>query len=511
MKKVPLVIALLFLMLPVQAATTEVHVVKYASDETTILNETTVDYIWMEENLPITGDGEVHYFHQGPVFEGEWNQVHPNESYNAWNPEEDVNVETRDFGAVKGTDVRDLCELVGGMSPGDEVKIKASDGFNKWFAYENVYNPNSNQGPLVICWYNGEESQGGYEMQGTGYPGPFPNYCNGMRLIFFADTSTNPYGYHVFGNWNMHEYLDEKYWHFYQTPLPSAGGLSVMHVSEIAIYSNTEPPVVSSIVVLPADATLDIEDTQRFNATVHDQSGTEMSNVVVTWASSNETVGLINGTTGLFTAIAAGETTITAENGTVAGTVGVTVSSPAPAATPTPTPTPTPSQSSNPPKVLTTITVSPARATLNVGEVQRFAAAAHDQDHREISGVDFAWTSGNETVGTIDDAGFFTALCAGNTTIMAENGTVTGTAGVTVSSPTPTPASTPTKTPSVDTTPTPSPAPAPAHSSSPPPSATSPASKATPYSSSFKSPGFEALFAIIGISVISCVLKRRKT
>lgn len=515
-------IALLFVTLPAQAATTEVHIVKYAVDETTVLNETTVTYQWLEENLPVQGDGSTHYYFQGPVFEEQWEDTYNLDyaggdwgtSEEKWDrvdrgleyvQEEQCNCyPDKDLGACKGTDVRDLCELVGGMSPGDEVKIEASDGFFKKLPYSVIYNDAPALGPYVLTWYSMGAKEGG---ETSGYTGQ--DYTTGMRTMFFSDTSVNPWSEHITGIGNMANHIPEDYWHQYYGSgilYPSLGGHTVMHVSEIAIYSNMEPPVVSSIVVLPADVTLDIEDTQQFNATVYDQYSEKIPEIVVTWTSSDGSVGTIN-ETGFFTAIAAGDAAITAGNGTVTRTAVVTVTSPAstPASTPSPTSTPTPTL------VLTTITISPARATLNVGETQQFTAAAHDQDHRKILGVDFAWTSGNETVGTIDDAGFFTALCAGNTTIMAENGTVTGTAGVTISSPTPTPASTPTKTPSVDTTPTPSPAPAPAHSSSPPPSATSPASKATPYSSSFKSPGFEALFAIIGISVISCVLKRRKT
>jgi hypothetical protein len=110
-------IALLFLTLPAQAATTEVYMVKYASDETTILDNTTVTYEWMEANLPVQGDGVAHYFHQGPIF-GDMFEEDP------WDVNETTNIESRDFGAVKGTDVRDLCELVGGMSPGERVMIR---------------------------------------------------------------------------------------------------------------------------------------------------------------------------------------------------------------------------------------------------------------------------------------------------------------------------------------------------------------------------------------------------
>ncbi|MDD2666909.1 MAG: hypothetical protein PHQ37_08020, partial [Methanocellales archaeon] len=116
-------IAFSLLTISVQAATTEVQVIKYTSNGTTILNETSVTYEWMGANLPVHGDGSTHYYCQGPVFEDGWKEVHPNETWNLeedkWNLEEDVNVLEKDMGAVKGTDVKDLCELVGGMSEGD--------------------------------------------------------------------------------------------------------------------------------------------------------------------------------------------------------------------------------------------------------------------------------------------------------------------------------------------------------------------------------------------------------
>ena len=206
----------------VQAAepTTEVHVLKYATDGTTILNETTVTYQWMEENLPIYGDGITHYYHQGPVFEGD-----------KWDPDETTNF--KDMGAVRGTNVMDLCGLVGEMSPGDEVSIYSPDGYHVEFDYVNVYEPQPRQGPMVLCWYNGGDTKVGGERQGVGYP---PDFYTGMRLVFFADNSTNSEGKHVFGNWDMNESLPEKCVHFYEL-YPSTNGLSVKWVDEIRIYS----------------------------------------------------------------------------------------------------------------------------------------------------------------------------------------------------------------------------------------------------------------------------------
>ena len=99
---------------PAMAATTQLHIVKYANDGTTILNETTKTYQWMEANLPVLGDGTTHYYSQGPTF---------NDS-DLWDDAELQNIDTRDWGAVKGTDLKDICNLVGGMSAGETVKIK---------------------------------------------------------------------------------------------------------------------------------------------------------------------------------------------------------------------------------------------------------------------------------------------------------------------------------------------------------------------------------------------------
>ncbi|MDD1709869.1 MAG: argininosuccinate synthase, partial [Methanoregulaceae archaeon] len=98
------------------AATTEVHIVKYANDGTTILNETNVTYQWMRDNLPVLGDGVTHYYHQGPVFKDDPDPVI--EELIRWNVTEDTNVLEKDMGAIRGTNVKDLCDLVGGMNAG---------------------------------------------------------------------------------------------------------------------------------------------------------------------------------------------------------------------------------------------------------------------------------------------------------------------------------------------------------------------------------------------------------
>jgi hypothetical protein len=204
------------------APTSAVHVVKYAADSTTVFNETTITYQWMEAHLPVQGDGKTHYYHQGPVF--------ADEKEAQWDVNETTNF--KDMGAVKGTAVRDLCDLVGGMSPDDEVMVKAGDGYHVEFPYENIYAPDPRQGPATVCWFNGEESATG-ERQGTGSP---PGYHTGMRLVILADTSMNSAGKHVFGNQDMREVMPAEMVHLFDNLYPSTSGYAVMWVDEIRIY-----------------------------------------------------------------------------------------------------------------------------------------------------------------------------------------------------------------------------------------------------------------------------------
>jgi PKD repeat protein len=224
-------LALALLTSPALAApSTNVTVTKLASDGMTVLDQITVDYSWMETNLPVYGDGVTHYYHQGPTFDpaNVWDSGIPPEPA----PGETVNVDSRDYGAAVGTDVKDLCDLVGGMNAGEWVKIRAADNFNKNFDYDDIYEPEPELGRMVIAWYN--PTFGGYP----------PAYSTGMRFIFFAGT-LSPAGKFVFGNWDMHETLAENRWHYYYDGTnfwPSSSGLSVQNVCEIIMYSDDPAP-----------------------------------------------------------------------------------------------------------------------------------------------------------------------------------------------------------------------------------------------------------------------------
>jgi PKD repeat protein len=263
---------LLALTLPASAArTTSLEVVRYGWDNATVAESMTVNVSWMEANLPVMGDGATPYYFQGPSFV----------PTDLWNPTETLNLEKINE-TVRGTAIRDLCDLVGGMHPGDEVQVRAADGFRKRLNYANVYAPPVRQGPPVLAWWN---VRNGYE------------WPESMRLFFLADTSSNSKGWHVFGNEDMRLCLAPAYWHYFYSDglnYPSAAGLSVSTVARLEVYPAPRALAVPGGTGAPLDANGDgrYED-------VNGNGRMDFADVVLyfnqmTWIAANEPVGFFD-------------------------------------------------------------------------------------------------------------------------------------------------------------------------------------------------------------------------
>ncbi len=185
-----------------------IRIVRYASDGKTVVNETTRTCEWMEENLRVYGEPDgVWLRFQGPTFDPD----------DLWNPAEDINPGKVDE-VVKGTAIRDLCDLVGGVPEGGEIDLIASDGYKATINYTNVYTPLERQGEAIVAWWA--------ERQGY-----VPDYRDGPRLFYNA-----PDG--VFGADDMRTCLAEAYWHYYWDSgiqYPSAAGVSNKNIATIAI------------------------------------------------------------------------------------------------------------------------------------------------------------------------------------------------------------------------------------------------------------------------------------
>jgi len=185
-----------------------IHIVRYDSEGVTVENETTKTITWMEENLDVIGaPNGVRLKFQGPTFD-------PND---LWNPEEDTNLEKVND-VVKGTSIRDLCDLVGGVPEGWEVELIASDGYEAKLNYTNLYTPLERQGEAIVAWWTEKD----------GYA---PVYDAGPRLFFNTPDR-------VFGAEDMRVCLAEPYWHYYWQggiQYPSAAGVSNQKIATIRI------------------------------------------------------------------------------------------------------------------------------------------------------------------------------------------------------------------------------------------------------------------------------------
>lgn len=142
------------------------------------------------------------------------------------------------------------------------------------------------------------------------------------------------------------------------TVTASADGKS----GEATVTVTAEEPVARSVEINPPEATLTVGGTVTFEAAVRNQFGSKMTDVTVEWTCSNATVGAIDGSSGLFTAHAAGTATVTATAGDLSETATVTVTAEAPVE-----------------PELKDITVAPTAATLAIGGTEQFAATALDQ------------------------------------------------------------------------------------------------------------------------------------
>ncbi len=175
------------------------------------------------------------------------------------------------------------------------------------------------------------------------------------------------------------------------------------------------PPVLTSITVSPAGASVQTGTTQPFTATGTDQFGHPISAQPVTWS----VVGgdsTIDPTSGVLTAGAmTGTFTVKATDGSVSGTTTFTVTGP---------------------PVLTSITVSPAGASVQTGTTQPFTATGTDQFGHPISAQPVTWSvvGGDSTIDPT--SGVLTAgAMTGTFTVKATDGSVSGTTTFTVTAP----------------------------------------------------------------------------
>ncbi|MGA2991321.1 MAG: Ig-like domain-containing protein, partial [Candidatus Korobacteraceae bacterium] len=150
---------------------------------------------------------------------------------------------------------------------------------------------------------------------------------------------------------------------------------------------NAPPPV--SVTVTPGTASIGVNATQQFTATVQNTTNTGVTWAVDTIAGGNTTVGTITGAgnTVTYTAPAtAGPHTVTATSvadNTKSANAAVTVNPPPPVS----------------------VTVTPGTATIGVNATQQFTATVQNTTNTGVTWAVDTIAGGNATVGTITGAG----------------------------------------------------------------------------------------------------------
>jgi trimeric autotransporter adhesin len=180
-------------------------------------------------------------------------------------------------------------------------------------------------------------------------------------------------------------------------------------------FGVTVAPALVSIAVTPASSSIAPDTTQQFTAigTYTDNSTRNLTSSV-TWISSSPTVATVSSTSptaGLAKAMAAGNTNITANSGTVAGTAVLTVTS----------------------ATAVSVVLAPTNVNLPLGLTQQFSANATFSDGtiQDVTGT-ATWKSSSSSIASITASGFATAKNVGSTNITVTFESVTATTPLTV-------------------------------------------------------------------------------
>ena len=171
-----------------------------------------------------------------------------------------------------------------------------------------------------------------------------------------------------------------------------------------------ETPEPTTIAISPASAALQsIGETVQLTATVEDQEGETMRDVTITWTSRDTRAATVDGN-GLVTAAGNGAVTVEASAGAAAGAAEVTVAQ-------------RPAE----------VTLSPPADTLvALDDTVRLTAEAFDANGHTVADAEFTWSSGDESVVTVDAGGLVKAAARGSASVMAMTGEVSGSSAVTV-------------------------------------------------------------------------------
>jgi uncharacterized protein YjdB len=170
------------------------------------------------------------------------------------------------------------------------------------------------------------------------------------------------------------------------------------------------PAPVFAVPVSPATATVQAGRSVQLFATPTDANGNPLSGRLVTWATTNPAAATVNAS-GLVSGVAPGIATITATCEGQSGASAITVTVPP----------------------VASVTVSPASASVAVGQTLQLAATPKDANGNALVGRTVTWGTTNAAVASVDGSGLVSGVSAGVATISAASEGQAGGATITVS------------------------------------------------------------------------------
>ncbi|MBV8052056.1 MAG: Ig-like domain-containing protein [Acidobacteriaceae bacterium] len=246
-------------------------------------------------------------------------------------------------------------------------------------------------------------------------------YGNPMSGIAFTFSSSNPNVATINGNGLANG------------PGGPNGGTTAITASSQGVIASTTltttrpAAILTTISATPSTATVQAGSSTSFSVTGLDQFGLPITGLTFAWVSSNPSVATVNainseGQNGaIATGVAqrGGSVTLTASaQGIISAPVNLTVT-PAPPA-------------------LTTISITPTNASVNVGTTQTFTASGTDQFGAPFPLSTVQFSSENPNIATMN-GNVATGVAAGTAQITATSGSVTGLVFLTVTTPPPPP------------------------------------------------------------------------
>jgi uncharacterized protein YjdB len=170
---------------------------------------------------------------------------------------------------------------------------------------------------------------------------------------------------------------------------------------------------IVGLAISPTNGSIQPETTQQFTATgTYSDGSTGDVTSETTWSSSDPTIAAVS-TEGLASGLSEGVTKISGDCQCYVVKTNLTISSSA--------------------ANLTSIAVTPAVPTVNVGNTQQFTATGtYSNGTSSVITSSATWTSSSNTIATVNSSGLATGLSTGNVTITATSNGVSGNTTLTV-------------------------------------------------------------------------------